>query len=123
MTDQSKYSYPVGKLLNAQTIRPTYTFTLHNDTGTVGTFDFNGPELRFTGNADAAAKVFIDFSASLFVERLKQERVQALEEAVKACEAIDDRCHDCLGQNEHEFCAVPTKEDYIETIRGLLTLP
>ena len=50
-------------------------------------------------------------------------RKQALEEAAKVCEDIDDRCHDCLGQNEHEFCTVPTKEDYIETIRGLLTLP
>ena len=47
-------------------------------------------------------------------------RKQALEEAVKACEDIDDRCHDCLGQNEHEFCTVPVKENYIEAIQELI---
>jgi hypothetical protein len=50
-------------------------------------------------------------------------RKQALEEAVKACADIDDRCHECLGQNEHEFCTVPSKEDYVEAIKKLLTLP
>ena len=89
MTDQSKYAIPVGQNVSVQLPKPNYTFALHSDTGAVGKLDFNGPELRFTGDADASAKIFIDAIASIFVGRLKQERAQALEEAAKVCEAIE----------------------------------
>lgn len=86
MTDQSKYSVPNGHMLTLSDVKPSYTFSLHNGDKTVGTLDFNGPELRFTGDADASAKVFIDAIADTFVGRLKQERAQALEEAAKVCD-------------------------------------
>jgi len=53
---------------------------------TIGTLDFNGPEMVFTGNADESAKVFIDFVAERFSDRLKQERKAERE----ACAALFD---------------------------------
>lgn len=47
-------------------------------------------------------------------------RKAALNEAVFACESVDDRCYDCLGQNEHEQCALPAKDAYLNKIKELL---
>ena len=57
---------------------------------TIGTLDFNGPEMVFTGNADESAKVFIDFVAERFSDRLKQEREAEREACAKVCEELRD---------------------------------
>ena len=65
---------------------------------TVGTLDFNGPEMVFTGNADESAKVFLDFFAKHFSNRLKQERETEREACAKVCEEVIDRCvTDCAA--------------------------
>lgn len=64
---------------------PSYTITFHTDkAGQVGALDLNGPEITFTGNADAAAKMFFDFLINSFPGRLKEER----ERCAKVCEEI-----------------------------------
>lgn len=37
-----------------------YTVQFHNATGEVGVLDFNGDTMKFTGNADESAQVFLD---------------------------------------------------------------
>lgn len=54
--------------------KPDYTITFSSYQGLVGTLDFNGPEMVFTGNAEESAKVFMDFVATSFTGRLKEER-------------------------------------------------
>ena len=67
---------------------------------TIGTLDFNGPEMVFTGNADESAKVFIDFVAERFSDRLKQEREAEREACAKVCDAWSKRPDDVGG-----YCA------------------
>lgn len=88
---------------------------------------------RFEGPYDFQGKEYIDSGRHpLYLaagaqghtrEQMKAygqaSREQALTEAMQACEAIDDRCWDCLGHNEHDQCRVPEKEQYIEAIRSL----
>ncbi len=86
--DQSKYSVPNGHMFTLSDVKPSYTFSFHNGDKTVGTLDFNGPELRFTGDTDASAKIFVDMIADTFVGRLKREREKALEEAAQEVDHI-----------------------------------
>ena len=68
-------------------IKPNHNMTFHNQDGKqVGTLDFNGPEMVFTGDADESAKVFFDFIAGWFKERLEQERADEREACAKVCE-------------------------------------
>jgi len=65
-------SEPVFAFLDT---KPNQNMTFHNQDGKqVGTLDFNGPEMTFTGDADESAKVFFDFIAESFKARLEQER-------------------------------------------------
>lgn len=57
-------------------LTPSYTIKFFNDSGEVGCFDFNKSPVTFTGDADAAAKVFID----LVVEKWMQSRIAKLQE-------------------------------------------
>ena len=76
---ETKFAVPEGQLQIAE-FKPNYTITFHNNTDTnglgqkVGSFDFNGPELVFEGDAEESAKVFIDWIATSFKGRLDEER-------------------------------------------------
>lgn len=68
---------------------PSYTFVLHNADGKIGTLDFNGPEMVFTGDADKSAQVFFDHVGKYFDQRLKAERKAGRKEAEQITWGID----------------------------------
>lgn len=70
---------------------PSYTFVLHNADGKIGTLDFNGPEMVFTGDADKSAQVFFDHVGKYFDQRLKAERQAELD----ACCDMLEGMHAC----------------------------
>jgi len=45
-------------------IKPSHSVQFSGESGVVGTLDFSGGELKFTGNADESAKVFIKYLKS-----------------------------------------------------------
>lgn len=55
-------------------VKPSYNVTFSNENGLVGTLDFNGPEMIFTGDAEESAKTFMKWLAASFVGRLRAER-------------------------------------------------
>lgn len=59
--------------------KPTYNIAFHNAAGVVGTLDFNGPAMVFTGNAEESAKIFFGWIAKSFAGRLQEERDRAKE--------------------------------------------
>ena len=62
--------------------KPNYNVTFNRDDGErVGELDFNGPEMKFTGNAEESAKIFFDWIAKSFTARLEQERASVVPEA------------------------------------------
>lgn len=68
-------------------IKPNHNMTFHNQDGKhVGTLDFNGPEMVFSGDMDESAKVFFDFIAGSFKARLEQERADERDACAKVCE-------------------------------------
>ena len=69
--------------LQLSNLKPNHNITFHNRDGEVARFDFNGPELKFTGNPDEGAKIFIDFAAKYFDQRLKEEYQRGYEAAKK----------------------------------------
>lgn len=61
---------------------PSFNLVFHkNGVGEIGRLDFNGPEMVFTGNAEESAKIFFNYIAGQFRERLEQERAAAREGA------------------------------------------
>ena len=63
---------------------PKHNIVMKNaERKTVGELDFTGPQLTFTGDADEAAKIFIDFVAKSFSVRLGQEREKACAELME----------------------------------------
>ena len=76
-----------GKLL-INNFKPSYTITMnHSDGECVGRFDFNGPKLIFTGDAEESAKVFVNYLAMIWEKRLQEEREAEREACAKVCEA------------------------------------
>ena len=74
-------------------IKPNYTMTFSNDAGLVGTLDFNGPKMIFTGDAEESAKVFFDLIGKSFVGRFAEleaqiERLQRAVNRMAAAESI-----------------------------------
>lgn len=62
--------------------KPNFVITFSRvDGGEIGRLDFNGPEMVFTGNAEESAKIFFNYIAGQFRERLEQERAAAREGA------------------------------------------
>ena len=55
-------------------VAQNFNITFSNGGGQIGTLDFNGPEMKFTGNAEESAKVFFNYIAQQFSQRLKDER-------------------------------------------------
>jgi len=71
--------------------KPNYNVSFHNDWKMVGQLDFNGDVMTFEGDADESAKVFIDFIAMRFEQRLKEERAKENEACAKLADNISDK--------------------------------
>jgi hypothetical protein len=67
-------------------LNPNYNISLSNPQGWVGELDFNGPELKFRGNVEASAEIFLDWVAECFKGRLLEARRQERERCIKAVE-------------------------------------
>jgi hypothetical protein len=87
--NREDYIVPTGQLHSFE-YKPCYDIKFHRDGKTIGTLDFNGPALVFTGDAEEGAKVFMDWLAELFMGRLEQERAAEREACAKVCEERTD---------------------------------
>lgn len=83
--------------LSITSVKPNYSISFHKEDKTVGILDFDGPELVFNGDCHESAKVFIDFVAQSFANRLKEERNSAFEEAAKQVDHIQKYGGGTLG--------------------------
>lgn len=55
--------------------KPNYLLSFYNkEGGIIGALDFNGSKMLLAGNAEASAKVFIDWVLTFFQGRLAEER-------------------------------------------------
>jgi hypothetical protein len=81
-------SVPIGELsyINQP---PNHTLQFHKEGKAIGTFNFNGDKMDFTGDVTESAKVFIDFVARTFHGRLLEERKKQIEIDAGICESID----------------------------------
>jgi len=77
---EANLAVPAGQHLTFGNFRPNYNISFHRTNASgfnvgepIGTLDFNGPELKFTGDAEESAKVFIDWIANAFKSRLDEE--------------------------------------------------
>ena len=97
-----KISTNLGQYLTIKTVR-NYSISFCNNNGTVGTLDFNGPQMKFEGNADESVDAFVRAFDHWFDERLKQEREACAkvcdERAAKAPMGSDEQCEaeDCAA--------------------------
>lgn len=55
-------------------IKPDYSVTFSNSEKQVGKLDFNGPKMMFEGDAEESARIFFEWIAKSFEDRLKEER-------------------------------------------------
>ena len=65
--------------LTASNIKPNYDVTFHNGDRNIGRLDFNGDVMVFEGDAEESAKLFFDYLAERFANRLKEERANERE--------------------------------------------
>jgi hypothetical protein len=79
------YEIPMGKLKIAN-FKQDCNISFHREGKEIGELDFNGNQMKFTGDADESAKVFFEWLAKLFVGRLKEEREKEREACAKLCE-------------------------------------
>lgn len=77
-----------AKTITIAVPKPNFKFVFHQLDGNgwgngpvVGSLDFNGPEMKFEGNAEESAKVFFDYVAKCFDQRLKMEYDRGYEDA------------------------------------------
>ena len=82
---ESKLTVPEGQLISFGPIKPNYNITFHrpgkdgwSNGEVIGALDFNGPEFKFTGDAEESAKMFIDWISTAFKGRLEEERAKEL---------------------------------------------
>lgn len=86
--DWSKTTIPVEKLASLTVgNNPSYTMTFHKDGKQVALLDWNGPDMKFTGDLDEAAKLLFELMAQSFKGRLEKERALEREECAKVCES------------------------------------
>jgi hypothetical protein len=86
MNEELDADYGSLKKFAEVSLNPNYNISLSNPQGWVGELDFNGPELKFRGNVEASAEIFLDWVAECFKSRLQQERRQERERCLKAVE-------------------------------------
>jgi hypothetical protein len=73
-TDYSKFTWNMtNSNLSVGTIKPTYIMQFSKEGKTVGTLDWNGSEMVFQGNLAPSTRVFFDYLAQCFQQRLQQE--------------------------------------------------
>ena len=77
-------------------IKPNYNIIFHRGNTQIGVLDFNGPEMKFSGDMDESAILFIEVIANSFKARLEQERAEEREACAKVCEAIGQ--HNIINQ-------------------------
>jgi hypothetical protein len=77
---ESELLVPTSQLKIAD-IKPNHNIVMHNSQGEVGRLDFNGPAMIFEGDANESAKVFFDFVAQYFNQRLKDEYTRGYNDA------------------------------------------
>lgn len=86
-------------------IKPDYCVRFSRADGSeIGALDFNGPEMLFRGEAEESAKVFFDWLAGWFAQRLRDER----EACAKICETLWDTPGNGMATEEQcygEECA------------------
>lgn len=79
--DPNTYTYKSKDRYKIGTILPDYNITFRNTAGDkqveIGRLDFNGGVMKFDGNADQSARVFMDSLAQTFKGRLEAEHVNA----------------------------------------------
>lgn len=66
--------------------KPNYNIHFHRGNQQVGVLDFNGPEMKFSGDMDESAKLFLELVATSFKTRLEQERAEEREACIKIVE-------------------------------------
>ena len=71
--DNKYYWNLTSSNLGIGTFKPSYNMQFSKDGKTVGTIDWNGPEMVFQGDLAPSARVFFDYLASCFAQRLTQE--------------------------------------------------
>ena len=72
-TDYSKFYLSPQSNLSIGTITPCYIMQFSKDGKTVGTLDWNGSEMVFSGELASSTRVFFDYLAQCFQQRLQQE--------------------------------------------------
>lgn len=92
---ESKLTVPAGATMSFAAVKPNHSFTFHQmdahgwaNGPRVGSLDFNGPEMKFEGQADESAKVFFDYLAKYFHERLVSERAKELDACCNLLEGM-----------------------------------
>ena len=100
-----------GKL-SISNITPNYNITFHNAKEQVGVLDFNGPEMVFSGNMHESAKLFFDWIAKSFKQRLEQDGVTELEQENRLLRARNDRLEALVGSQ-------PTQEQIVAGAKAL----
>jgi hypothetical protein len=105
-----KISTNLGQYLTLNTMR-NYSISFCNNHGTVGTLDFNGPQMKFEGNADESVDAFVRAFNNWFDGRLKQEREAEREACAKFVEdwSYPKGCADCDQ---------PMPQEYAQAIRA-----
>jgi hypothetical protein len=71
MNEENNELQTKGILLGNSKVR-NYNITFHQDDKEIGKLDFNGPEMKFEGDMEESAKVFFDFMAQMWPERVKE---------------------------------------------------
>lgn len=89
-----------------QTSTTNYYITLYKDGAEIGRLDFNGHELVFTGDAEDSAKVFIDFVATSFKQRLADECAAEREACAKVCDELVNADNSGDYSNAANWCAI-----------------
>ena len=82
--------------------KPNCSITFHSGNRQVGVLDFNGPEMKFSGDMDESAKLFLEFVATSFKARLEQERAVGYREGHMA--ALSQRTWVGLTDEEIQYC-------------------
>ena len=82
--------------------KPNYNIYFHRGNEKVGVLDFNGPEMKFSGDMDESAKLFLEFVATSFKARLEQERAVGYREGHMA--ALSQRTWVGLTDEEVDEC-------------------
>lgn len=72
--------------LSVNNSKPDYNMQFYRDGKIIGTLDFNGPQMKFSGDLDDSACIFFEFIADSFKERLEQERAVEREACARICE-------------------------------------